>query len=455
MHPKNQNLLKRPRRNKIAVNNKCNNTRSFCHYLLINESKLLMFNKSMWKKFILKLKNGDITPFYRALVYFWFKLLGLVFVLPTIIFLWILKPFFWLKVGKIHHGRIGHLGVETELFLRRRQLGVFPDGPTYCFVCDSRGVANRQLLTMFKRVMRIYEGRIFVSIFDGMLPFLKKTPFYQPLGTKNNEYFEFNNGKPSIFFTPEEIQRGRELLKNLNVDMDTENYVCVFARDNAFLKNTMPHNNWSYHDRRNSDIDNFVKAIKFLIEKGLTVIRVGSVVNKPISFSHPRFIDYPLSENQCEFLDIFLIGTCKFFLGASSGICDMTLLFDIPRLNVDMAEFGLAPIGKNCLYIPKKHKFTKTGQYLYFKDALVLKLHPYSRNAQELGLELEENSPEDILSATEEMLGRLEGTFKYSPEEERLGNNFQKLWSKSNIVCRDVPTPIGIEWLKQNKDLYF
>jgi putative glycosyltransferase (TIGR04372 family) len=414
-----------------------------------------MFNRSKWKKFISKLKNGDITPLYRALVYFWFKYLGLVLVLPTIIFLWILKPFFWLKVGKIHHGRIGHLALETELFLRRRQLDIFPNGPIYCFVCDSRGVANGQLLTMFKRVMRIYEGRIFISIFDGMFPFLKRTPFYQPLGLSNNEFFEFNNGKPSISFTQDEIQRGRELLKNMNVDMDNDNYVCIFARDNAFLDRTMTHNNWGYHDRRNSNIDNFIEAIKFLIEKGLTVIRVGSIVQKPISYSHPRLIDYPLSEHQCEFLDVFLIGTCKFFLGASSGIGDVAIPFDIPRLNVDMAEFGIAPTGKNCLYIPKKHKFTKTGQYLHFKETFVIKLKQYSANFQELGLELEDNSPEDILKATEEMLARLEGSFKYSISEEKLMQAFQELWSNSDIICRDVPTPIGIEWLKQNKDLYF
>ena len=79
----------------------------------------------------------------------------------------------------------------------------------------------------------------------------------------------------------------------------------------------------------------------------------------------------------------------------------------------------------------------------------------YSANFQELGLELEDNSPEDILKATEEMLARLEGSFKYSISEEKLMQAFQELWSNSDIICSDVPTPIGIEWLKQNKDLYF
>jgi hypothetical protein len=51
------------------------------------------------------------------LAYFTFKFAGLILALPTIIVLWILKPVFWVKVGKLHHARIGHLALETDLFL--------------------------------------------------------------------------------------------------------------------------------------------------------------------------------------------------------------------------------------------------------------------------------------------------------------------------------------------------
>lgn len=408
----------------------------------------------MWKKFLSNLKKGDCSALQRALVYFGFKILGLLFVFPVILILWIIKPFFWLKVGKIHHGRIGHLALETDLFLRKRQLGVFGDGPFYCFLCDSRGVANGQLLSMFKRVIPICQSRLLVAFYDGMFPIFKKTPFFQPLGLKNNEYFEFNNAKPSISFTQEEIEKGKDLLKIFNVDFENDTYVCIFARDDAFLRQTMAHQNYGYHDPRDSDIDNFIEASKYLIQKGMTVIRVGSVVKKPISFSHPKLIDYSVSEHKSEFLDIFLIGTCKFFIGSSSGIGDVALLLDVPRLNVGMVEFGVVPTGKNCLYIPKKYKFVETNKYLSFDQALDIKLNPYFRNAHELGIEAEENSPEDILKVTKEMYGRLEGAFKYSPEEEKLVQAFQEKWSQADLVCKDVPTPIGIEWLKENKNLY-
>lgn len=218
----------------------------------------------------------------------------------------------------------------------------------------------------------------------------------------------------------------------------------------------MPFNKWvSVYNIRNSDIDSYIDAIRFLINKGYTVVRVGSIVSKPISWSHPKLIDYPISGHRCDFLDIFLVGNCKFFLGGSSGIADVAYLFDIPRVNVDYAEFGYVPYGKNCLYIPKKHQFKKTGKYLRFQEAFELKLDTHMLNGEEFGLELEDNSPQDILEATREMLARVNGDFRYSLEEEKLMADFQKLWSQSDVLCKNVPTPIGIEWLKKNKDLYF
>jgi hypothetical protein len=71
-----------------------------------------------------------------------------------------------------------------------------------------------------------------------------------------------------------------------------------------------------------------------------------------------------------------------------------------------------------------------------------------------LALEAEENSPQEILEATEEMLARLENKFKYSHESEKLIQAYHKLWAGSDTIgsCK---TPIGIAWLKKYQDLYF
>jgi putative glycosyltransferase (TIGR04372 family) len=413
-----------------------------------------MFNKHVRKRFLIVLKSRDYSAMGRAVVYVAFRFLGWLCALPIILILYIFKPFVWLKLGRLHADRLGHLALNTDLFLRRRQLGIYPDGPYYCFFCSPKGLANRQLLTMFKRVLHIYENRILTLMFNGMLPILKRTPFYQDLPMDSNEYFEFNNANPLLYFTPEEIEKGRSLLHQLNVDFDKDEFVCIFARDDAYLKNIIPHNNWDYQNSRNADIDNLVEAAKYLIEKGFVVIRVGSIVKKPINFSHERMIDYPYSGHQSDFMDIFLLMNCKFTISSgTSGMTDVASISDRPMLTVNIGEFGYAPTTKNCLYIPKKYKYLNTNNYLHFKDAV--NLGRFWNNPAALGLETEENSPQDILEATEEMLDRLKNRFSHSPESERLIQAYHKVRNGSGVFASPNKNPIGIAWLKKNQDLYF
>jgi len=308
---------------------------------------------------------------------------------------------------------------------------------------------------MFKRVLTIYESRALNLVFLGMLPILKRTPFYQDLRDNSNEYYEFNNANSSLYFTPDEIDKGRKLLIQIGVDLEEDKFVCIFARDDAYLKNFNPHHNWNYHNTRNADIDSLIASAKYLIEKGFTIIRVGSIVKKPINFSHEKMIDLPYSGHRSEFMDIFILAHCKFIItGGSSGITDVTDCFDIPRLSVSLGEFGYIPISKNCLYTPKKYRCRNTNDYLHFKEAC--KMDNYWWHYPEVvGLEAEETSPQEILEATKEMLARLDGNFKYSPEEEKLIQAYNKLWSESGLQGSPSKAPIGIAWLKQNRHLYF
>jgi putative glycosyltransferase (TIGR04372 family) len=240
----------------------------------------------------------------------------------------------------------------------------------------------------------------------------------------------------------------------MNVDLDKDEFVCIFARDDTYLNHNIPYNDWSYHNARNSDIDILIETTKYLIEKDFTVIRIGSMVNKPISYSHAKLIDYSCSENQSDFLDIFLIAQCKFLLAAgSSGIINVADIFDKPTLMVNLAEYQHPPFGKNALYTPKKYKYKSTGNYLRFEDAI--KLGQVYPNITDLGLETEEISSQDTLETTKEMLARLENKFSYSHESTKLIQAFCKLWSESGATGSSTKTPIGIAWLKKNQALYF
>lgn len=110
-----------------------------------------------------------------------------------------------------------------------------------------------------------------------------------------------------------------------------DNLVCLHVRDHFFRKDE---NKKNY---RNSDINNYIDTINYLIENNFKVIRMGKSGQK-INFKHQNFFDYPNLDNTDDILDIFLINKCKFYIGTQSGILDVAYMFNKPILTTNMVE---------------------------------------------------------------------------------------------------------------------
>ena len=412
------------------------------------------FNRRTLKKFFWRLKSGDFSAIFRAAFFLVGWLLGRILSLPWVVLLYALKPVYWVKIGRLRYERIGHLASNTDLFLRRRQIDLHPPHPSYYFVSDSIGICNRQLLDMHKRLLNVFESRFLVAVYDGLLPVLQRTPFYEALPNVLDEYYEYQEGVRSLYFSDTEMDKGKKILAKMGIDLERDRYVCVFARDDAYLNSVQGFQSWSYNDYRDVDIQSFEEAMKLILAKGWFVIRVGSIVKKPVALRHPKLIDYPYSDFRGDFMDIFLPANSFFFLGTPSGYCDLANCFDTPRIVVNSTPFGDLPFGKNNLYIPKKIKNITTGNYLTFQESQEMGLDQVYETIGHLGLGYEDNSPEDIVEVTQEMIDRLEGRFEYHDEDRLLMHEYYDLLSKSRILCRKVKTPIGRDWLKKNRGLY-
>ena len=79
------------------------------------------------------MKDFLITRVKFLIKFFLLFLIGF----PLAILIRIIYPLVHIRIGVIPSERIGHFAVNTDLFLRRRQLGIFPDGPFYCFLCNN------------------------------------------------------------------------------------------------------------------------------------------------------------------------------------------------------------------------------------------------------------------------------------------------------------------------------
>ena len=119
-------------------------------------------------------------------------------------------------------------------------------------------------------------------------------------------------------------------------------------RDSFYKKN----NRKNY---RNSNINNYIQTIEYLIQKNYFIFRLGnSPVNK-INFTNKFFLDYPYSPIKSDLMDLFLIKECDFYIGNQSGTYDTANMLNKPKLITNMVEaFTSYPVSINDRGIFKK-----------------------------------------------------------------------------------------------------
>jgi putative glycosyltransferase (TIGR04372 family) len=385
----------------------------------------------------------------------------------------LLRPFFWasglfiyfllrlaepwrrIRVGMLLHGRIGHLALNTELFLRSLALG--KEDKDCLYILFSGRPANWQLLTMLRRrVLVLRLPWLGVFFHEGLEPFVQGTRFFVDIEhrLKSGEYFELNNAPPQLSFSPEEEERGQALLESLGVPRGAP-FICFHARDKVYLDvehSYLTREQWSYHDHRDCDIDNYVPAAESLASRGIYAVRMGQLVEKPISSKNPRVIDYA-TRHRSDFGDVFLTARCKFFLGNTSGLVALAATFDVPVALANLISLGYPPAHRSSLYIPKKFWDTEKKRFLTFREIIALNLHASEAILSvPSGVRIVENTAEEITALALEMDARIDGTWTPDPGDAEREDRFRRLFppgSPNNISL----SRIGAPFLRANEEL--
>ena len=111
-------------------------------------------------------------------------------------------------------------------------------------------------------------------------------------------------------FTIGEEEKGKELLKEMNIDPDAK-FICFHSRDNTYFEEK-DHNfgtkiNYFPQDYRNCSIVNYLMAAEFLAGKGMNAIRMSGTIKDKLVINNSKIIDNA-SNYRSDFGDIF---TCK------------------------------------------------------------------------------------------------------------------------------------------------
>jgi len=365
----------------------------------------------------------------------------------------VIEPLVKIRVGKLGHDRIGHLAANTELFLRRQSRSEDSARELHIFLAGKP--ANHQLLAMIKRRLHVFENRILLKLHNSIKPYTRDSKVWINLPFDTNEYEEFNNVSPQLSFAKEEEIQGTEMLTRIGIENGAP-FVCFHARDKAYLDIFHPRKSrkeWSYHDFRDCDINNYLSAAEYLANQEIYAIRMGAIVEKKIFTTNNHIIDYA-TRFRSDFGDIYLPSKCKFFLGNTSGNRLISTIFNIPIAFANSVPLGVIALGKNDLFIPKKYWSTEKKRLLTFREIIKIGADWWLKGEMfvQAGIEIIENSADEILALTKEMNERLDGACIGNDEDEELQRQFRSLFS-SGHRCYGFPSRIGAEFLRQNREL--
>jgi len=378
---------------------------------------------------------------------------GLSFALFLFPVVFLLRPVVLVRFGRMPSHRIGALACAPEIFLSEKDQGMHSGRTLDLFFSDPE-CANEQLMHMWRSTVRFAPFSRYFAILLRVLPggekhLVPRRPFEQ-----RDTFGVLHKTQCHIAFTEEEETRGSEALQELGIPHGTP-FVCFHARDHAYLQNRLSGDTLGFHAGRDSNIQNYIPAVEELTRRGYYALRMGAVVAEALEVENPMIIDYA-SIGRSDFLDVYLTAKCTFYLGSSAGIDRVPMTFRVPSLHVNYLMLELLPTwGPDDICLPKKLWSREKQRFLTFPEILDsgigrLELH---HQFEELGLDVVENTPEEIESAVIEMQERLDGTWQAAPEDHELQEKFWSYFPTNE--CNSVfLSRVGANFLRCNSELF-
>ncbi len=393
-----------------------------------------------------------------------------IFSLPVALLFLMIFPVIQIRLIRLLSDRIGHYAMNTELLCCLLQAQYKGKG-RFIFYTLAGPICNQQLHRMHKRKINVISlfppmwkqvDRILTLVLRGRYETDFKIRMESREGYQDIHGFLASIPEPQLTFTSEEVEKGQELLKQAGLPLDAR-YVCLLVRDARYLSRAYLTTDWSYHNFRDADVNTYKKAALFLAEKGYYVFRMGQFVCDKFNLSHPKVIDYAHHPMRSDFLDIYLSAHCQFFISTSSGLDAVAQIFRRP-----VVLTNLAPLNDQLqywypceLFIPKKVKSENTGQWVCFSD--IYRLFGHEGNVlprlKECGMELINNSEDEILAVVQEMESRVRGVWVETEEDRASFERVKTLAPLSmvadNAVILAKPerfyTRLGTDFLQKNQ----
>jgi putative glycosyltransferase (TIGR04372 family) len=374
----------------------------------------------------------------------------------------LLRPLVVVRIGSINASRIGHLSMDPEMSAAEKEIGIWlPRRPVFdvWYVwCGAYPVANRQMLAMWRRSLRVWPSWLWHRI-DGVsrllpggaahvVPVRKGHPGL-PDHLLGDAFGAIRRTRPHVAFTDAEVRESHRQLRAAGQD-PLARHVCVLVRDPAYQHLVVPGDH-SNNDFRDSDVAKFLPAMRWLVEQGIVVYRMGAVVREPLGEGHLGVVDYATNGMRTELLDIWLSATCEFFVSTATGLDSVAHLFRRTRVFADLGQLIGLNLSFDTLSIPKLLRSESDGRLLTLRESVAAGALTFvdTVDLTRRGLGLRANTPEEIAAVVREAYERRTGTWVPRSDEDDLQRRLLAALPESMKVG-GVIGRVGYEFLRDN-----
>jgi len=347
-------------------------------------------------------------------------------------------------------GRIGHLALEPDIFVKEQLLGL--SKRCHGVIVSPPGTAaNECLLEYWRRFIWVVRHPFWAIILARFYRFSYLHYDLNRYVVAINETVPFVavqrawGNRPALLTLEEKHRReGRARLAELGVPSDAE-FICFHCREGGYSPSDE-----HLHSFRNASVENYLSAASELALRGFWCIRMGDPTMRRIA-PMERVIDYAHLDIRSDWMDVFLCASCRFFLGSTSGLAHVALVFGRPSAMANQVPLSMTlQFGMSDLAIPKLlwseiEERELTFPEIFRSDAANFR---YTALYKERRVRLVENTAEDIRDLALEMLERAEGRAIYSTEDEELQRRFKALMRPGHYSFGGI-NRIGRDFLRK------
>lgn len=360
----------------------------------------------------------------------------------------------------------GSLGVyeNLESYLKAMRLGLVPVKKLF-FIVDPKTKVNNPfylkcwgkhvvIVTDEKQIKSLTPQELYLTI--PMLGLFKQYGeksllMHIGLGMVREQWIK-KKYEPLLTLNKEDEKRGWDCLKLLGFPEGSW-FVGLHIREPGWRDEGAKAEN-----ARNANIQTYYESIKSITDAGGWVIRLGDPVSMTPLPKMEHVIDYAHSEVKSDWMDIFLSAKCRFLIGTASGIYTVSLAFGVPSVLTNfMSPHNMYALTSQDICIPKICFSKKEDRKLTFKELITppvgVAIHAY----QSMGIEVIENTSEEIKAAVDEMLARFDNSLEYTEEDNYLQNKFQSIVNSCSELYGDkdarIYARLSRDFLRRHADL--